>query len=34
VFGLVNSTPHSGGRLPRAEMAAVLSAMAEAAALA
>ncbi len=34
VFGLVNSTPHSGGRLPRAEMAALLSAMAEAAALA
>ncbi len=34
VFGLVNSTPHSGGRLPRAEMAALLSTMAEAAALA
>jgi AcrR family transcriptional regulator len=32
VFGLVNSTPHSGGRLPRAEMAALLAAMAEAAA--
>ncbi len=34
VFGLVNSTPHSAGRLPRAEMAALLAAMAEAAATA
>ncbi|SFO24225.1 transcriptional regulator, TetR family [Geodermatophilus obscurus] len=34
VFGLVNSTPHSAGRVPRAEMAALLAAMAEAAALA
>src|SRR5215203_1108790 len=32
VFGLVNSTPHSGGRLPRAAMAELLTAMAEAAA--
>ena len=32
VFGLVNSTPHSGGRLPRAAMAGLLTAMAEAAA--
>jgi AcrR family transcriptional regulator len=34
VFGLVNSTPHSGGRLPRARMAELLTAMAEAAATA
>ncbi|HYO36599.1 MAG TPA: TetR/AcrR family transcriptional regulator [Geodermatophilus sp.] len=34
VFGLVNSTPHSAGRLPRPEMAALLATMAEAAALA
>ncbi|MGY1641512.1 TetR/AcrR family transcriptional regulator [Geodermatophilus sp. SYSU D00703] len=33
VFGLINSTPHSAGRLPRARMAALLAAMAEAAAL-
>jgi AcrR family transcriptional regulator len=32
VFGLVNSTPHSAGRLPRRQMAALLAAMAEAAA--
>ncbi|MGY1773939.1 SACE_7040 family transcriptional regulator [Blastococcus sp. SYSU D00813] len=32
VFGLVNSTPHSGGRLPRPAMAELLTAMAEAAA--
>ena len=34
VFGLVNSTPHSAGRVSRAEMAGLLAAMAEAAALA
>ncbi|MGY1814756.1 SACE_7040 family transcriptional regulator [Blastococcus sp. SYSU D00820] len=34
VFGLVNSTPHSGGRLPREAMAELLTAMAEAAATA
>ncbi|MGY1673809.1 SACE_7040 family transcriptional regulator [Geodermatophilus sp. SYSU D00710] len=34
VFGLVNSTPHSAGRVSRAEMAALLAAMAEAAATA
>jgi AcrR family transcriptional regulator len=34
VFGLVNSTPHSAGRLPRPEMAALLAVMAEAAATA
>ncbi|WP_245900290.1 TetR/AcrR family transcriptional regulator [Geodermatophilus normandii] len=34
VFGLVNSTPHSAGRLPRARTAALLAAMAEAAATA
>jgi AcrR family transcriptional regulator len=34
VFGLINSTPHSAGRLPRAQMAALLAAMAEAAATA
>src|ERR671933_1006199 len=32
VFGLINSTPHSGGRLPRPAMAALLATMAEAAA--
>jgi AcrR family transcriptional regulator len=32
VFGLVNSTPHSGGRLSRAELAELLAVMAEAAA--
>jgi AcrR family transcriptional regulator len=32
VFGLVNSTPHSAGRLPRRRTAALLAAMAEAAA--
>jgi hypothetical protein len=32
VFGLINSTPHSAGRLPRAAMAALLAQMAEAAA--
>jgi len=32
VFGLVNSTPHSAGRLPRPAMAALLATMAEAAA--
>ncbi|MGK5114433.1 MULTISPECIES: SACE_7040 family transcriptional regulator [unclassified Geodermatophilus] len=32
LFGLVNSTPHSAGRLPRDRMAALLAAMAEAAA--
>ena len=32
VFGLVNSTPHSAGRLPRRRMAALLAAMAESAA--
>ncbi|MBM7807947.1 AcrR family transcriptional regulator [Geodermatophilus bullaregiensis] len=34
VFGLVNSTPHSAGRLPRPAMAGLLAAMAEAAATA
>ena len=34
VFGLVNSTPHSAGRLPRPVTAALLAAMAEAAATA
>jgi AcrR family transcriptional regulator len=34
VFGLINSTPHSAGRLPRPAMAALLTAMAEAAATA
>jgi AcrR family transcriptional regulator len=33
VFGLINSTPHSGGRLPRPEMAELLASMAETAAL-
>ena len=32
VFGLINSTPHSAGRLPRTAMAQLLSRMAEAAA--
>jgi AcrR family transcriptional regulator len=32
VFGLINSTPHSAGRVPRTQMAALLAAMAEAAA--
>ena len=32
LFGLINSTPHSAGRLPRAEMARLLAAMAVAAA--
>jgi AcrR family transcriptional regulator len=32
VFGLINSTPHSAGRLPRSAMAALLADMAEAAA--
>ena len=32
VFGLINSTPHSAGRLPRAAMADLLAGMAEAAA--
>jgi AcrR family transcriptional regulator len=32
VFGLINSTPHSAGRLPRTAMAALLAEMAEAAA--
>jgi AcrR family transcriptional regulator len=32
VFGLINSTPHSAGRLPRGAMAALLAEMAEAAA--
>jgi AcrR family transcriptional regulator len=32
VFGLINSTPHSAGRLPREAMAALLARMAEAAA--
>ena len=32
VFGLINSTPHSAGRLPRETMAGLLSGMAEAAA--
>ncbi|MGY1688676.1 SACE_7040 family transcriptional regulator [Geodermatophilus sp. SYSU D01105] len=34
VFGLVNSTPHSAGRVPRTQMAALLATMAEAAATA
>jgi AcrR family transcriptional regulator len=34
VFGLINSTPHSAGWLPRARMAALLADMAEAAATA
>jgi AcrR family transcriptional regulator len=34
VFGLINSTPHSAGRLPRPDMAALLAEMAEAAATA
>jgi hypothetical protein len=34
VFGLINSTPHSAGRLPRPAMAALLTGMAEAAATA
>ena len=34
VFGLINSTPHSAGRLDRARTAVLLAAMAEAAALA
>ncbi len=34
VFGLINSTPHSAGRLDRTATAALLAAMAEAAALA
>jgi len=34
VFGLINSTPHSAGRLPRAAMAELLAGMAEAAATA
>ena len=33
VFGLINSTPHSAGRVPRPAMAELLAAMAEAAAL-
>jgi AcrR family transcriptional regulator len=32
VFGLINSTPHSAGALPRAQMATLLATMAEAAA--
>jgi AcrR family transcriptional regulator len=32
VFGLINSTPHSAGRLPREAMATLLAGMAEAAA--
>ena len=32
VFGLINSTPHSAGRLPRGAMAELLAGMAEAAA--
>ena len=32
VFGLINSTPHSAGRLPREAMAALLARMADAAA--
>jgi AcrR family transcriptional regulator len=32
IFGLINSTPHSAGRLPREAMAGLLSGMAEAAA--
>jgi AcrR family transcriptional regulator len=34
VFGLINSTPHSAGRLPRSAMAGLLACMAEAAATA
>jgi AcrR family transcriptional regulator len=34
VFGLINSTPHSAGRLPRPTMAVLLTGMAEAAATA
>jgi AcrR family transcriptional regulator len=34
VFGLINSTPHSAGRLDRPAMAALLTAMAQAAAIA
>ena len=34
VFGLINSTPHSAGRLPRPAMARLLAGMAEAAATA
>ena len=34
VFGLINSTPHSAGRLPAPAMAALLATMAEAAATA
>jgi hypothetical protein len=34
VFGLINSTPHSAGRLTRAAMAALLAGMAVAAATA
>jgi hypothetical protein len=34
VFGLINSTPHSAGRVPRPAMAALLAGMAEAAATA
>jgi AcrR family transcriptional regulator len=34
VFGLINSTPHSGGRLPRPAMSELLAGMAEAAATA
>ena len=34
VFGLINSTPHSAGRLDRADTAVLLAAMADAAALA
>jgi len=34
VFGLINSTPHSGGRLPRPAMAELLATMAETAATA
>jgi AcrR family transcriptional regulator len=32
IFGLINSTPHSAGRVPRPAMAALLAEMAEAAA--
>jgi hypothetical protein len=34
VFGLINSTPHSAGRLARPAMARLLTGMAEAAATA
>jgi hypothetical protein len=34
VFGLINSTPHIAGRLPRDRTAALLATMAEAAATA